>query len=405
MTPDVRDHSPGSDPRAVARRDVERWFIAEGVPHFILDYGASHFVLTRAAPLLALYLVATTLLAMRFDSTLAANVLAVGVAIGVVLGGWAALNVARGRPWRTLPAHVGVPEVLAFLLLPAIPPIVLGLQLSDAITAVVESALFLLIVYVATSYGLLAITRWAFRRLVSQLDDLGRLLTRALPLLMVFIVFVFVQNDTWRMAQAMGTGGLVMVVVLFLVMAVLFMVGQLAPEIRRLAAGGSDWPDMLALAAETPAAPLCDEVRESTQKALPLRWHEWLNVGVVVVFGQGLQILLVTVATMLVLLLFGVLLFPVSLQSEWAGVPADVLASVTIVGRELSLTGTLLTVALTLGAFCGLYFTISALSDAAYRAEFFSEADRSLKRVFAVRAVYRTALDPAEAVGPPSPGA
>ncbi len=394
MTDDAR---PPRDPRVETRRAIERWFIAEGVPHFILDYSASHFVLTRAAPLLVLYLVATTLLAMRLDGTLASNVLAVIVAVSLVLGGWAALNVARGRPWRTLPTHVGLPEVLAFLLLPAIPPIVLGLQLSDAITAVVESAVFLLIVYVATSYGLVAITRWAFRRMVAQLDNLGRLLTRALPLLMVFIVFVFVQSDTWRMAQAMGGAGLLMVVTLFLALAVLFLVGQLAPEVRRLASGGTAWTETLAIASETPAAPLCEELRDATPRAMPLRWHEWVNVGVVVVFGQGLQILLVTVATVLVLLLFGVLLFPVWLQSEWAGAPATVLASVDVLGRELALTGTLATVALTLGAFCGLYFTISAMSDAAYRAEFFSDADRALKRVFAVRAVYRTALEPAMA--------
>ena len=50
--------------------------------------------------------------------------------------------------------------------------------------AVGEGGLFLAIVYVATSYGLLGIARWAWRRFVGQLGGLGRLLTRALPLLM-----------------------------------------------------------------------------------------------------------------------------------------------------------------------------------------------------------------------------
>ena len=130
-------------------------------------------------------------------------------------------------------------------------------------------------------------------------------------------------------------------------------------------------------------------------------------MGVVVVFGQGLQIALVTVAIVLGLLLFGVLLFPAWLQAEWAGAAVPVLASVTLLGREFALTGVLITVSLTLGAFCGLYFTVSAMSDAAYRAEFFSEADQELERVFAVRTVYRTALaPPAEpaAVLPPATG-
>lgn len=138
---------------------------------------------------------------------------------------------------------------------------------------------------------------------------------------------------------------------------------------------------------------------------MPLRWHEWLNVGLVVVFGQGLQIVLITVALVLVLLLFGVLLFPLELQTDWAGAPTDVIATTTVLGRELTLTGALVTVALTLGAFCGLYFTVSALSDATYRAEFFSEADRALRRVFAVRSVYRAALGrgaPTETHGRPA---
>jgi len=117
-----------------------------------------------------------------------------------------------------------------------------------------------------------------------------------------------------------------------------------------------------------------------------------------VVFGQFLQIALVTVVLVVGLVVFGGLLFPAWLQSEWAGATVPVLVSVTLLGREFAMTGVLLTVALTLGAFCGLYFTVSAMSDATYRAEFFSETDHELKRVFAVRSVYRTAIGPAHAV-------
>lgn len=374
---------------AATRREIERWFIAQGVPHFIIDYSASHFVLTRAAPLLVLYLVLTTVLALRWDATVGSNGVALVVAAGVVLGGWAALNIARGRTWRSLPDRVGTPEVLAFLFIPAIPPIVLGLQVSDAILAVAESALFLVVVYIATSYGLVAATRWALQRVVAQRGGLGRLLTRALPLLMVFVVFTLVQSDTWRMADAMGGGGLVLVVLLFALLGGAFLVGQLAPEIRRLTESEPGWAGSLALARQTPAAPICDGLEDGPPPRVPLRWHEWVNVGVVVVFGQGLQILLVTLALVLALLVIGALLFPASLQNEWAGAVVPVLASVSLMGRELAITGVLVTVALTLGAISGLYFTVSALSDAAYREEFFSEADRELQSVFAVRSVYR----------------
>jgi hypothetical protein len=97
---------------------------------------------------------------------------------------------------------------------------------------------------------------------------------------------------------------------------------------------------------------------------------------------------------MLGLLVFGVLLFPVSLQVDWAGAVTPVFMNVELLGRDFALTGALVTVSLILGAISGLSFTISAMSDAAYRATFFSEADRELQRVFAVRAVYRATVDP-----------
>jgi hypothetical protein len=391
---------------AETRRAIERWFIAEGVPHFIVEYSASRSVLTRAAPVLVLYVVSTTILAARLGATLVANVLAVAVAFLLVLGAWASLNVARGRPWRSLPRKVGAPEVLAFLLIPAIPPLMLGLQVSDAVIAVVESALFLVVVYLATSYGLVAVTRWAFRRLASQWGSLGRLLTRALPLLMVFIVFAFVQSDTWRLAYAMGTDRALLLLALFIALAGFFLVGQLAPEIRRLSEGRAGWPETLAIARGTPAAPLCDELDEAGPRTRPMRWHEWVNVGTVVVFGQGLQIVLVMLAVQIVLVGFGMLLVPVWLQSEWAGAPVPVLVSFTLLGGDLAVTSVLVTVSLFLGACSGLYFTVSALSDTAYREEFFSEADQELARVFAVRTVYRTALardlEPTASAAPPA---
>jgi hypothetical protein len=80
--------------------------------------------------------------------------------------------------------------------MPAIAPLLVGMQVGDAVITVAESAVFLVVVYLATSYGLLAAGRWAVRRLMAQRGSLGRLLTRALPLLMIFIVFVFIGLTT-----------------------------------------------------------------------------------------------------------------------------------------------------------------------------------------------------------------
>src|SRR5262245_23556215 len=121
---------------AEVRRRIEAWFVAEGVPHFIEGHSASTAVLTRAAPLLVAYLVVTIGLTASFRYDLEHNMAAVGVGTAVALGGWALVNTVRGRPWRSLPRRVGGLEVTAFLLLPAVAPLLFGLQVGDALLTV-----------------------------------------------------------------------------------------------------------------------------------------------------------------------------------------------------------------------------------------------------------------------------
>ena len=102
-----------------------------------------------------------------------------------------------------------------------------------------------------------------------------------------------------------------------------FLVGLLAPEVRRIADGVSPWAETLDLAEATPAAPLCGPMHDAQPVAAPLRWHEWLNIAAMVIFRQGLQILLVTTVVVVVLVVFGALLVPASLQATWAGGPVD----------------------------------------------------------------------------------
>jgi hypothetical protein len=361
------------------------------VPHFVADHSPTRVVLRRAAPVLVLYVVVTLLLTASFAWSIELNVLAVTGAAALAVAAWAFVNLLRRRPLLSLPDRVGWLEIGAFLLIPAIPPLVIGFQVSDALIAVAESAIFLAIVYVATSYGLVGSLAWAIRRAAAQLGSLGRLLTRALPLLMVFIAFTFLSSTTWQVTAALGWQAIVTVLVFFLGLSLAFLIGRIAPEVRRLVGSDRPWPETVAAVDGTPAEPLVPSVSQGRAPDAPLRWHEWVNIGTLVAFGQGVQIILVTFAVQLALVLFGLLLVPASIQAEWIGRPVTPVF-VTDVGQEtIALTVELLVVSLILGAFSGLYFTISALSDAAYRQEFFSDADRELSQVLAVRAVYHAA--------------
>jgi hypothetical protein len=384
-------------------RAVERWFVAQGVPHFVADHSPTRVVLRRAAPILVAYLAVTVLMAASFQWSFELNLLAVLGAAAVVFAGWVAVNLLRRRPWLSLPDRFGIVEIAAFLIIPALPPLIFGLQVSDAIAAVIESALFLAVVYVATSYGLMGALVWALRRTAAQVGSLGRLLTRALPLLMVFIAFTFLSNTVWQVAAALTWQQIAVVLLFFLVLSLAFLVGRLVPEIRRLAATDSSWQDALTAVADTPAQPLVPSVAGAAPAAVPLRWHEWVNVGTLIVFGQGIQIVLVTFAVQVALVVFGLLLVPAALQADWVARPITPLLRIDLGQQSLAITGELLIVALFLGAFSGLYFTVSALSDSAYRQEFFSGADREMRQVFAVRSVYHATRRRTGAVVAPEP--
>lgn len=387
--------------RDASLRDVESWFVAQGVPHFVADYSPTRVVLRRAAPILVAYLAGTLLLTASFAWSFEVNLLAVVGAAALVVFGWAAVNLLRGRRWRALPDRFGLIEIGAFLVIPSLPPLIIGFQVTDAIVALVESALFLAVVYVATSYGLIGAVAWALRRTAAQIGSLGRLLTRALPLLMVFIAFTFLSNSVWQVAAALSWLQIVIVVLFFLALSLAFLIGRLVPEIRRLVATDHPWGDTLADVDGTPAEALRSQVASATPPAAPLRWHEWVNVGTLIVSGQGIQIVLVTLAVQLALVVFGLLLVPVSIQLEWVGRAVTPLFTVQVGPQSLAVTFELLVVALILGGFSGLYFTVSALSDSAYREEFFSDADRELRALFAVRSVYRAArVDRAAEVSP-----
>jgi hypothetical protein len=384
--------APPADPAIAA---VEAWFVSRGVPHFAVAVSPTRAALRRAAPVLVAYLGVTVLMTASFAWSFEVNMLALAVAAAVVIAGWAFVNILRGRHWRSLPDRVGPLEVAAFLIIPALPPLIVGFQLSDAIYAVIESAVFLAAVYVATSFGVVGALRWAFGRARAQVGSIGRLLTRALPLLMVFIAFAFLQSDTWQVMAALDWQTVALVLVLFFGLSVAFLVGRLVPEIKRLASIDRPWSEVLEIARRTVAKPLCEPAREVLPVDAPLSGREWINVGTLIMFSQGLQIALVTLAVQIALIVFGLLLVPLPIQQQWSAEPVDAMAILSIGDLTIAVTEPLIAVSLILGAFSGLYFTIAALSDAAYRAEFFSDADRELDDVFAVRAVYHATLSQA----------
>jgi small neutral amino acid transporter SnatA (MarC family) len=362
---------------------TERWFVGRGLPHFIEDYSASRDVLTRAVPLLTLILLFEVAGATKFDWPLWLNVVAAAGGLTVVLAAWAGVNALRQRPVLARPGRVGPVEVAMFVLTPAALPLIFGAQERSALATAAANALLLFAIYVGTSYGVVPMARWAVLRMARQLGSIFGLLVRALPLLLLFVTFLFVNAEVWQVAGQMESPFLAATVGLFVVVGTLFVALRLPREIGQLATF-DEGPVFVQLLQGTPL----EGTDVPPPARPPLSTRQWVNVGLLMFFGQALQIVTVSVLIGAFFMLFGLLTVTPEVIESWTGQVPDVVARFDLWGRDVQLTGELLRVSAFLSGFSGLYFTVTMLTDATYRQEFLEDVVGEVRQAFAVRAAY-----------------
>lgn len=366
---------------------VERWFRSRGIPHFIDQYSASRDVFTRALAPLTAILMLELVTALDASWPWWLNLGVAAASLGAVLGVWAVVNLARKRPALARPNRVGSTELTIFVLLVPALDLLAGGQRLTALNTLLTNLALLGLIYLGTSYALLPITRWAAGRLWRQLADVLGLLVRALPLLLLFVTFLFLTTEVWQVAGSLDGPFLAVTMGLFVVVGIVFVVARIPLEVGALARFES-WADVAALVGDTPAAQLNPPTDASPATMPRLGRRQWGNVGLVVLFTQGLQIVFVSVMIGLFFVGFGVLTVTPALTTTWVGTDAHLLVDGTLWGRPVAVTTELLQVAGFLTAFSGFYFTVYVLTDATYRKEFLEEVLVELRQAFAVRAVY-----------------
>jgi hypothetical protein len=385
-----------SDP---AVTETERWFLKRGLPHFIADYSPTRDVLTRAVPLFTLIFLFEVANAPKRDFPIWLEVVAVAVGFAILLGAWTLANRLRGRPLLARPVSVGVFEVAVFVLAPPAIPLLFGGQWRSALATAIGNLLLLVVIFLGTSYGVVPLTRWAGARTVRELEQVVSLLAPALPLLILFITFIFLQNEAWQITAELHGPYYWIVLGLFVAIGVGFSVIRLPREIGQLSEFES-WDVVLGRVDGTPASALVAEsARGERVDTAPLSKRQWGNVALVFLFSQGLQVLLVSAMVFLFLLVFGVLVVTEPVARGFVDAQPNVLASFELWGRDLVITEELLRVTGFLTVFAGLYFSVTAVTDESYRSEFIGEILEEMRRSPAVRAVYLAALNPASRPG------
>jgi hypothetical protein len=373
---------------------TERWFVRRGTPHLIEGYRASEDVFTRALPVLGLVFVGGLFGAANLEWRWWQNLLALAAAVALVVGLWAAINRARGRRWSQLPDRVGVVELAVYLIVPTILPLLFGGQVGSAAANFAGNLALLAVIYLVTSYGLIPLTRWALGQTARQIGTVLGLFGRALPLLLLFSVALFINTEVWQVASSLDGILFWATIAFFVLVGTAFLLLRLPGELKVLR-DQLRGPALVHACEGTPVAAEAERLEATgvVVEAVPLSKRQQGNVLLVLLFSQAVQVILVTIAISGFFFAFGLVAIRPEVTAAWLGdIGTEVVARWDVFGREVQLTRALIHVAGFLGALSGFYFTVYVITDATYREEFFTEILDEVRQSLAVRNVYLALL-------------
>jgi hypothetical protein len=349
----------------------ETRFRHAGLPLFIEGYAPATDIFTRAAPLLVLVFIGETLGAIDLNWSLAANVAATVGGLAFLLGAYAVANVVRRRHFAALPASIGPVEMIFFVIVPGLLPLIFGGQVESGIVTMAVNALVLVLIYLI-AYGLPAILRGALARLTTELSQSLATLARAVPLLLLFAAVLFINTEMWQVFSSVPGSFLGALAIMVVAFGLLFLIAQLPQEVRRIEA-------------------------ESSGSA-PLTRRQRVNVGLIMLVSHALQVMTVTLAIGGAFVVFGALAIGPTVYDAWLGHQGDELLTVHVLGHAAHVTVELLRVAGAVAGLSGLYYAIAVLTDSTYRDQFLDRLSEDMVEIFAARSRY---LD-ARAAMPPS---
>jgi len=278
-----------------------------------------------------------------------------------------------------------------------------GLALFGDQVSLAPATLFTLGLLVALWYALTAlqarpIVTWALGQTFGSVRILLPMMSRALPLLLLFITFLFINAEVWQVTSRLDGGDLWLTVLLFTVLAVAFLLVRLPEEVDRT---DDHVDDAFVLDAcqgtpmEASARQLIDDPGTDPTAYAEVTGYDRTNLVMVLVIIQVVQVLLLAVTVFVFFMVFGALIMTNDVIEAWIGESPHA-------WRYLpNLTVELVQVSIFLAAFSGLYLTVSTVTDETYREQFFSRVQHQLERAVGVRAAY-LALRDREGVSDPA---
>jgi hypothetical protein len=343
-------------------RELERGFRRDGLPNLIVDLSATEDIFTRAIPFLTLVFVVEVMNALDVNAGWANLLLGLGGAV-VLLGGFGLLNVVRRRRFLSIPQRVGIPELVGFVTLPALLPVLFSQQFLLGFNTILVNVAIVVLTYIVVGFGLVFIVWWVVVRLFALLGAAVPVLVRAVPLLLFFSLVTFFTTEIWQVFTATGSATYWTAIGMFVLLGMGFLVVRLPSVVREVQA-------------------------ESHLGDVPLRRRERLNLALVALISESLQVAFVSGAVWLFYVLLGALLVSAEVRGAWLVQPTPVIWDVAWFGERVQVTAALLRVATGVAGFAGLYYAVTILVDAAYRDQFVDTLSEQLRETFERRSEY-----------------
>lgn len=350
----------GTTPAELVR--YEQRFRRAGLPLFIEDFSPTHDIFSRATPVLVLVFIFEMLGATSLEWSLRRNLITAAIGLAVLIAGFGLLNRYRRRPFWSFPARFGIPELAVFVLLPALLPLATEGQFKQFFGVAAGNLLLVGVVYVVVGYGLIGTTLWGVRRLGTELANSVASLVRALPLLLVFSLVLFVNTEMWQVFAGMPVEFIVFSAIAFALLSDLFLVLRLPKEL--------------------------DVIERDAGSGPPLRRIQRLNLSISLVLRQWMQVLVVSAGVGLFFVAFGLIAISRHIYESWGVEPGAWSYEFELLDHKLLISAALVKVAVGIANFTGLYYSISLMTDAAYRAEFLDNITDELRELFTARAEY-----------------
>jgi hypothetical protein len=294
------------------------------------------------------------------------------------------------RPGRTVPLVAGVGVLAAAA--GGVLAWATG-EFSVAPAALVSLGLAAVAWYLLTAVNARPVVGWALGRTFGSLRMLLPMMTRALPLLLVFVTFLFINAEVWQVAADLQTGMLWLTALLFGGLATGFLLVRLPEEVD-LVDDEVDDAFLRRACAGTPLERSCEELLADAD-ADPASYaqvsgFERGNLVLVLLIIQAVQILLLAVTVFAFFVLFGGMVMELDTQSVWTGIAED---DIVHLPRLENVSIPLVQVSLFLASFSALYLTVSTVTDETYREQFFGSVMREMEQAVGVRAVYLALRD------------